>query len=49
VPEVVGRSEPAFSSWYSSSTFTSQMSWFVPLMMFSTVSMAVNMEWSWLL
>ena len=36
------------SSWYSSSTLTSQMSWAAPKM-FSTVSMAVNIEWSWLL
>lgn len=38
-----------FSSWYSSSTLTSQTSWVVPVVMFSTVNMAVNMEWSWLL
>ena len=38
--------EPA--SWYSSSTLTDQMSWEAPNM-FSTVSMAVYMEWSWLL
>ena len=36
------------SSWYSSSTFTAQMSWVAPWM-FSTVSMAVYIEWSWLL
>ena len=37
------------SSWYSDSTFTLQMSWAAPSTMFSTASMAVNMEWSWLL
>ena len=36
------------SSWYSSSTFTDQMSWCAPKR-FSTVSIAVYMEWSWLL
>ncbi len=35
-------------SWYSSSTLTAQMSWSEPWM-FSTVSMAVYIEWSWLL
>ena len=61
VPWLPGTRSPAFSarnfsltaevasSWYSSSTLTSQTSWVVPVMMFSTVSMAVNMEWSWLL
>src|SRR5438132_11991512 len=37
-----------FSSWYSASTLTLQMSWLAPKM-FSTESMAVYMEWSWLL
>ena len=36
------------ASWYSSSTLTDQMSCVAPYM-FSTVSMAVYMEWSWLL
>jgi len=36
------------SSWYSSSTFTDQMSWCAPNR-FSTVSIAVYIEWSWLL
>ncbi len=36
------------SSWYSPSTFTFQMSWWAPRM-FSTVNMAVYIEWSWLL
>ena len=38
----------ATSSWYSSSTFTDQTSCAAPKM-FSTLSMAVYMEWSWLL
>ena len=33
----------AFSSWYSSSTFTDQMSWFAPSM-FSTDNIAVYIE-----
>lgn len=37
------------SSWYSASTLTSHTSWAVPLTMLSTVSIAVNIEWSWLL
>ena len=44
-----GASRPvARASWYSSSTLTVQMSWSAPKM-FSTVSIAVYMEWSWLL
>ncbi len=37
-----------FSSWYSSSTLTFHTSWWAPKM-FSTDSMAVSIEWSWLL
>ena len=37
-----------FSSWYSSSTLTDQTSWSAPKM-FSTLSIAVYIEWSWLL
>ena len=37
------------SSWYSSSTFTLQTSWCEPVAMFSAVSIAVYIEWSWLL
>ncbi len=37
-----------FSSWYSASTFTVQTSWSAPKM-FSTESIAVYIEWSWLL
>jgi hypothetical protein len=44
VPEPVAADDPVPSSWYSSSTFTAQMSWPAPSMMFSTVSSAVNME-----
>ena len=39
----------AASSWYSSSTFTVHTSCFVPRAMFSAVSIAVYIEWSWLL
>ena len=42
-------SDSLISSWYSSSTLTSQTSWAVPSTMFSTVSIAVYIEWSWLL
>src|SRR5207249_1004106 len=42
------RPQRCFSSWYSASTFTDQMSWSAPRM-FSTASMAVYIEWSWLL
>ncbi|MCW2745991.1 MAG: hypothetical protein JWM48_2541 [Mycobacterium sp.] len=37
------------SSWYSSSTFTAQMSWPASSRMFSAASIAVSIEWSWLL
>ncbi len=40
---------PVPSSWYSSSTLTDQMSWSPLPRMFSTVSIAVSIEWSWLL
>jgi len=46
-----GIQEPAgsrFSSWYSASTLTDHTSWWAPKM-FSTESMAVYIEWSWLL
>jgi hypothetical protein len=49
VPGVLPLARPDCSSWYSASTLTDQMSWSSPVQMFSTVSIAVYIEWSWLL
>src|SRR5690606_10524413 len=49
VAEAGAVSTPEPSSWYSSSTLTDQMSWSPRPRMFSTVNMAVSIEWSWLL
>ena len=44
VPASEPRAFDAASSWYSSSTLTAQMSWAVPVQMFSTVNIAVYIE-----